>query len=77
MICDVCKWDYPFEFLAPFRSNHVNKSQCCGICALQLSNEAHGIQRSRFDGETAEATRQLALRWRKRHPSKGPQQDAH
>ena len=75
MICDNCNWDYPFEFLAPFSSSTINKSNVCGICALDLSNIVHVHSKSRikFDGVQAEEFRQLALRWRKRHPSKGPQ----
>lgn len=67
MKCDVCKWDYPFEYLAPLISSGVNKSNCCGICALELSNQQLGIKRTRFTGTIAEEMRQKAIKWRDTH----------
>lgn len=72
MRCDSCKWNYPFEFLSSFQSNKKNIANCCGICALQFSNELHNEKRTQFDGEVAEEMRQAALNWRRKHPHEKP-----
>jgi hypothetical protein len=70
--CDKCRWDYPVHLLNPIVSSEGYSVPVCGICALQIINEAHGIRRTRFGGEQAEATRQGALAWRRNHPDKEP-----
>jgi len=40
----------------------------CGICALDLSNEHHGVSRTHFTGQIAEGMRRDALKWRQTHP---------
>jgi hypothetical protein len=46
----------------------------CAICALEISNEALGINRKEFGGEIAEHMRLMALRWRKKNPKRAPQE---
>lgn len=64
--CGNCKIEYPSEILSvPF--GFGNGKPLCGICALQLSNELHGDNRTEFNGETAEDFRLAAIEWRKKH----------
>lgn len=69
MKCDICDWDYPSDYLAPFDASTLSVPRCCGICALVLSNQVHGTTRKKFDGSMAEDMRQRAIEWRKSdHP---------
>ena len=70
--CNKCKWNYPDHLLHPIVDNNGPSAPVGGICALQITNEVHGINRRRFDGELAEAGRQGALSWRGNHPEHAP-----
>jgi len=67
MRCQVCRFDYPESYLYLFQSSLGNIGDICGICALKLSNDVHGIERTKFDGPQAEKMRQKAIKWRERH----------
>ena len=60
--CAECKYTYPSEILSPFNGRMV-----CGICALSLTNQIHGMKRDHFDGEMAEEMRLDAIIWRSAH----------
>lgn len=67
MPCDRCKMSYPAELLnSLFVSGSGYTKPLCGICALEVSNEALGVTHTKFDGEMAEDLRQRAIRWRKK-----------
>ena len=70
--CAECKWKYPDSLLSPMMINGAYTKPICAICALELSNKAHGVDRTLFTGEIAEHMRQLAIRWRKKNPTKAP-----
>ena len=71
--CSHCHWKYPAMFLSPFRSSRTKDfADVCGICALELSNEALGVKRKNFYGRYAEELRKSALDWSKRHPDMAP-----
>jgi hypothetical protein len=63
--CARCKINYPAAILNPVHTDKGVTGEVCGICALEMSNEIHGIHRKRFDGEVAEHMRQQALAWRR------------
>jgi hypothetical protein len=44
----------------------------CGICALEVRNELHGLTDKKFDSPMAEHMRQLAVKWRKKHADLKP-----
>lgn len=66
--CSCCKVNYP-DGLVVLMMVNGERPLVCGICALDISNEAHGITRKRFDGEFAEDLRQQAIEFRKRKSS--------
>lgn len=70
--CERCKWRYPARLLSSMTTSKGDTGEICGICALAVSNEVHGIQRTEFTGQWAEHLRQEAIEWRKRHPDMGP-----
>ena len=55
--CDRCSVKYP---------DYILSTGFCGICALELSNQIHGDNRTKFTGETAEDFRRDAIRHRKK-----------
>jgi hypothetical protein len=69
--CGKCKTNYPPELLSqmhiavPGTAGYT--APVCGICALDITNEVHGVIRSRFTGTIAEGMRQDAIKWRKTH----------
>ena len=65
MKCNECGFDYPEEILAPLMTSSGNVASVCGICALELSNQVLGVERTEFQGEIAESFRLEALRIRK------------
>lgn len=68
MACGRCKLPYPEELLTQmFIGGQGYTEPVCGICALEISNELHGVVRKRFQGEMAEDMRQQAIRWRKQY----------
>lgn len=69
--CARCKWKYPDELVSTFRSSAGN-SELCGICALQASNELHGMNRKKFGGPMAEDFRLDAIEWRRKHTELKP-----
>ena len=64
--CKNCKIEYPSEILSPLMTSDDSSGSVCGICALVLSNQALGINRKKFQGETAEDFRQEAINFRKK-----------
>lgn len=75
MKCKVCDWDYPSHLLSPLVSNRGSEMMC-GICALAVSNEIHGVNRDKFQGAGAEFMRQSAIVFRMHNPGKGPKTNA-
>jgi hypothetical protein len=64
--CRHCGVDYPEEILNPIVSTNGTTANICGICALEIINQAHGSRRKKFHGEIAEAMRQAALAHRRK-----------
>lgn len=62
--CKECKIKYPSGFVDILITNEGNLF-VCGICALKISNKSLGINRTEFQGETAEVLRQMAIKFRK------------
>jgi hypothetical protein len=78
--CGRCNWKYPDSLLNQmFIVNLGEKGgytkPICGLCALELTNEAHAIKRIKFDGEIAEHMRLLAKKWRKSNPKFKPSEE--
>lgn len=76
MKCEECKWDYPAYLLNILRTNVADQNgrAICGICALEIANKIHGIQRKKFGGKVAEYMRVKATKWRKKHPYNAPKE---
>lgn len=72
MTCQRCNWNYPAEFVLPFRGTAFYYEACCGICALELKNQIHGTQDTVLTGSMAEKMRRYAIEWRKKNPELGP-----
>jgi hypothetical protein len=73
MACARCKLPYPGEMLNPVMGNFADSGKpVCGICALEIVNEAHGTRMKRFHGELAEGLRLRAINWRRKHPNAQP-----
>lgn len=72
MRCDDCQWNYPDTYLNRMYVNGGYTKPICGICALELMNSVHGVQRTKFNGEMAEQARLDAIKWRKNHPKDKP-----
>lgn len=70
--CERCHWRYPTRLLSPMQTSKGATGDICGICALAVSNEVHGITREKFTGQYAEHLRQEAIQWRERHPDLAP-----
>ena len=64
--CTRCEVRYPDELVTHMNANGTYV-RVCGICALEISNEIHGDQRTECGGEQAELLRQDALAWRRKH----------
>jgi hypothetical protein len=64
--CPHCGVEYPPEILSPVVATGGATAEICGICALAMINQAHGIRRRKFDGPVAERLRQAALAWRQK-----------
>jgi hypothetical protein len=73
-LCAECGWPYPFTYLAPLHTSKGTTGDVCGICALVLSNQALGIERTEFTGRMAEHLRLMALSWRRRHADLKPKE---
>lgn len=69
--CGKCRTSYPPELLSQMHlatpEGGGYTAPVCGICALEISNDHHGVIRSRFTGTIAEGMRQEAIKWRKTH----------
>ncbi len=50
--CRHCGERFPEHLIQPYITNNGNIS-VCGICALAISNEMHGMNRTEFGGEMA------------------------
>jgi hypothetical protein len=59
--CEHCKRELPEGMTTPMAVSGGYTPSICGVCALHLSNKHLGIERSEFQGETAEYMRQTAL----------------
>jgi hypothetical protein len=70
MACDKCKLPYPDNLVATVMIGGTYLKPVCGICALEITNEYHGVERKEFTGEVAEKMRRDAIRWRRNNPSK-------
>ena len=64
--CEKCKIKYPSEILSPLLGSYPT-GNICGICALKLTNQIHGIKKKKFTGKMAEKLRLKAILWRKKH----------
>lgn len=64
--CTECKIEYPYGYTFPMFTSEGHQMSVCGICALEISNKIHGINRKKFDGELAEEARQKAIKYRKK-----------
>jgi hypothetical protein len=64
--CARCDVKYPEHLLQPMYVGSGYEGPYCGICALARSNEIHGTNRKRFDGEIAEEHRRDAIQHRQR-----------
>ena len=67
MKCTECEIDYPSELVQPMMistTDGVCYADVCGICALEISNQVHGIHRKRFTGKAAERLRKAAIKFR-------------
>ena len=58
--CEVCTRMAPAVCIAPLQMGDDTK-EMCPVCALHASNGYLGIERERFNGEVAEALRQMCL----------------
>jgi len=63
--CENCKVEYPNHLVSSFRTNK-KVLNVCGICALELGNIIHGINRLKFDGLMAESLRLQAIEFREK-----------
>lgn len=72
MPCNHCHLPYPESLLSPVFGG-PETGPVCAICALEIINAAHGMNRKSFGGEQAERLRQAALVWRIKHPNARPQ----
>lgn len=75
--CANCKWPYPHFILSGMTlfdrvTGRMITEPICGICALELGNEAMGVVRNRFEGPRAEEYRLTAIEWREEHPELKP-----
>jgi len=66
--CPRCRVEYPSDLLAPFfpPPPGLPAQRVCGICALELTNEVHGTERTEFHGQQSEWMRLDAIAWRRR-----------
>lgn len=66
--CTNCGIKYPENLVQPLvftLENNLRMMNLCGICALKITNEIHGIKRKRFaSGSQAEKARKAAIEWR-------------
>lgn len=61
MICPECNFDYPeYVPLNPIKGT-IETSPICAICALEILNRHHSINRTKFPTPIAERNRQLAI----------------
>lgn len=76
MKCNKCGWDYPEDvaveplWLSP---EDLDTGPVCGVCALELMNYIHGMNRKRFGGPLAERARRDAERARFDKTAKPPE----
>lgn len=53
--CVECLEKFPAEILSPMITSEGNTGLLCGVCALRLRNEAHGLPLGTpFQGEVAQ-----------------------
>ena len=69
--CPQCK--VPYDDTVPLNPvlGTISTPPICGICALKVVSEIHGVPLKSFHGEMAEEARQAALAWRRKHPRYG------
>ncbi len=51
--CTKCKRKFPDHLIQPYISSRRAPQEVCPICALALSNEQHGLNRTEFSGKIA------------------------
>lgn len=70
MRCENCKVNYPTNLVNAFRRSAQPTIFLCGICALEMTNALHGVNRKTFHfGSTAEKLRLGAIKYREEHPN--------
>lgn len=52
--CTKCQRMFPEHLIQPYVTNVAPPQYVCPICALALSNEQHGQNRTEFSGEMAQ-----------------------
>ena len=68
MKCERCEIDYPNHLVRPLIMGRLGQSlqsvDVCGICALEIVNELHGLNDSQFHAHGAETVRRACVKWR-------------
>ena len=64
--CSGCEYEYPKSLLNTLYTDKGIIPDLCGICALEITNQIHGLNRTKFDGPAAEKARQAAIVFRAR-----------
>jgi hypothetical protein len=79
--CGECKEDFPEEILSKMfiASEHSfgasgYTDSLCGVCALALTNKAHGTKRTHFQGDIAQYFLEEAKKIKKRRKAKHGQE---
>ncbi len=55
MKCAECEEEFPDEILSPMMVNGGYTASICGVCALAIRNETHGLPpNTPFQGEVAQ-----------------------
>ena len=52
--CPKCKRKCPGELLSPLFVDGIASSPICAVCALEIGNKFHGIERDGFTGTIAQ-----------------------
>jgi len=66
-ICVECKEEFPSEILSPLITSEGNTGLLCGVCALKLRNELHGLPlNTPFKGEIAQWLHEKAMKIKKK-----------
>lgn len=63
--CQRCKIKFPDDLIQPLFSN-LGNILCCPICALEITDTIHGINRTKFDGDNANILLKKALKFKEK-----------